>query len=202
MSQPFLKEDVLFYQRLLKSIGLYQKTLDGVWGKYTNKADAAFTEISQSIAADIGTFDTRSEANITTLLPKAQIAARQFLKIATGTGKDVRIISGTRTYAEQNQLYRQGRFGNPGQKVTNAKGGQSNHNFGIAWDIGLFKSGAYVTDDTPYIKLAQVILPQMDNLEWGGQWITFPDYPHYQLKTATHSIATIRGLFENGEAYV
>jgi peptidoglycan L-alanyl-D-glutamate endopeptidase CwlK len=201
MSQPLLKQDILFYQRFLKSIGLYKKDLDGEWGKYTNKADVQFTGMSQAIATDLGTFDVRSEMNIFTLVPKAQTAARKFLKILTDAGKDVRIISGTRTYAEQDMLYRKGRFGNPGPKVTNAKGGQSNHNFGIAWDIGLFKSGTYVTDDNPYIKLAPLVLPQIDDLEWGGNWITFPDYPHYQLKAVSDSVATIRGLFENGEVY-
>ncbi|MEO8506247.1 MAG: hypothetical protein ABI593_01300 [Betaproteobacteria bacterium] len=38
----------------------------------------------------------------------------------------------------QDAPYRQGRLGNPGPRVTNARDGQSNHNFGIAWDIGIF----------------------------------------------------------------
>lgn len=39
-----------------------------------------------------------------------------------------------RTIAEQNALYAKGRTA-PGAKVTNAKGGQSPHNFGLAVDL-------------------------------------------------------------------
>ena len=40
---------------------------------------------------------------------------------------------GTRTYEEQNALYAQGRTA-PGKIVTNARGGQGAHNFGLATD--------------------------------------------------------------------
>lgn len=53
--------------------------------------------------------------------------------------------SGLRTYEEQNALYAQGRTA-PGNKVTNAKGGFSNHNFGIAFDIGIFEGAKYLGD--------------------------------------------------------
>ena len=89
--------------------------------------------------------------------------------------------SGTRTYAEQNTLFRQGRFGNKGPRVTNARGGQSNHNYGIAWDIGLFENGKYLTDSPLYKKAAE--LGRADGLEWGGDWTSFKDQPHYQLAT-------------------
>src|SRR3954452_13135889 len=137
MSYQLLKSDVLFYQRFLKSNGFYAGKLDGVWGSTTNKADTDFLAESESIAKQFGEFDKRSESNIITLIPKAQAEARRFLKITKEANKDVRIISGTRAYAEQDILYSQGRNGNPGPIVTKATGGQSNHNFGIAWDIGI-----------------------------------------------------------------
>ena len=203
MSYQLLKADVLFYQRFLKANGFYKDILDGQWGSNTNKADAAFVAKSNSIAQQFGTFDSRSEGNIITLIPQAQIQARKFLKLGKDNNKDVRILSGTRTYAEQDALYGQGRNGKPGPKVTNAKGGQSNHNFGIAWDIGLFdKKGNYITDDEVYKSFAQIILPAMDGLEWGGDWKTFKDVPHYQLKAVSEDVATIRGLFEEGSNYV
>src|SRR5262245_52257445 len=125
MSYQLLKQDVLFYQRFLKSNGFYHDDIDGVWGSDTDAADAAFMQESEAIASQYGKFDTRSESNIITLVPKTQILARQFLSILSNLGKDVRILSGTRTYAEQDALYKRGRYGNPGPKVTNAKGGQS-----------------------------------------------------------------------------
>lgn len=202
MSYQLLKTDVLFYQRFLKANGFYTKNLNGIWNADTDAADAAFVQQSQAIAQQYGVFDARSESNIITLIPAAQILARQFLNILTGAGNDVRIISGTRTYAEQDVLYRQGRFGNAGPKITNARGGQSNHNFGLAWDIGLFENGKYITNDSKYKPLAATTLPQLSNLEWGGNWVSFKDFPHYQYKAVSQSVAQIRMLFESGNVYV
>lgn len=202
MSYQLLKADILFYQRFLKANGLYKKALDGIWGKNTDAADAAFVQQSQAIATQYGTFDARSEGNIITLAPKVQILARQFLTIVTNTGKDVRIISGTRTYAEQDALYRQGRNGNTQPKVTNARGGQSNHNFGLAWDIGLFENGKYIINDKKYIPLAKLAKNQLTNLEWGGDWVSFQDIPHFQHKAIATTVAGVRALFEEGKGYV
>ena len=201
MSYQLLKQDVLFYQRFLKANGFYKAKLDGSWGPETDAADAAFVQQSADIKQQLGDADARSESNIITLIPKAQVTARKFLTILTGLGKDVRIISGTRTYAEQDALYRQGRNGNTLQKVTNAKGGQSNHNFGIAWDIGLFENGKYITNDSKYKAIPAMVLQQMPELEWGGNWITFKDFPHYQLKAVSESVTDVRGLFESGTTY-
>ena len=69
---------------------------------------------------------------------------------------DCKIISGSRTYAEQNVIDAQGRT-TPGKIVSNAKGGQSLHNFGIAWDVGIFKNGKYLdSEQTPYKGLADL----------------------------------------------
>jgi peptidoglycan LD-endopeptidase CwlK len=202
MSYQFLKDDVLFYQRLLKSAGLYTSTLDGDWGPKTTKADNDFMAGYNSLKAQYGEFDPRSERNIITLHPKAQEEARKFLTLAQGGLFEVRIISGTRTYAEQDALYKQGRYGNPGRIVTKAKGGQSNHNFAIAWDIGLFDSKGYNVLDANYIALAKRVMPNISTLEWGGDWKSIKDNPHYQLKAVSDSTAVIRQKFENGEAYV
>lgn len=203
MSYQILKADVLFYHRFLKSNGYYAGTLDGYWGPVTGKADADFLKDSNDISAKYGTFDAHSEANIITLIPKAQIEARKFLKIGLDKKYDVRILSGTRTYAEQNLLYAHGRNGIPGPIITKAKGGQSNHNFGIAWDIGLFNVyGTYITSDKEYRFFAEAVLPKMGSLEWGGDWKSFKDYPHYQLKAVSESVTVVRNLFEKGKVYV
>jgi peptidoglycan L-alanyl-D-glutamate endopeptidase CwlK len=202
MSYQLLKQDVLFYQRFLKANELYTGALNGTWDAKTDEADALFIQQSQTITQQFGTFDARSETNIITLAPKAQTLVRQFLSILTRAGKDVHILSATRTYAEQDALYRKGRFGNTDQKVTNAKGGQSNHNFGIAWDVGLFENGKYITTDPKYKLISSIVLPQLNNLEWGGNWKTFPDFPHYQHKALSESVAQVRTLFEAGKLYV
>lgn len=199
MSMVLFEDDIIFLQRFLKSAGFYTGKIDGIWGPKTDAAVNAFEERSEQIAATLGKFDARTERNILTLHPKAQEAARIFLKKVTNAGITARIISGTRTYAEQNELYRKGRFGKPPPKVTNARGGQSNHNFGVAWDIGIFENGTYMGDSPLYKRAADVGL--IAGVEWGGNWKTFKDQPHYQLATG-NLIQVVRQNFESGQAYV
>lgn len=129
------------------------------------------------------TADPRSEKNIETLEPVVQERARLFLEQANSYLKQfglvAKIISGTRSYKEQNALYAKGRT-TPGRRVTNAPGGYSNHNFGIAFDIGLFKGGNYIEESPHYNRLGQI--GKAVGLEWGGDWRTFVDEPHFQLR--------------------
>ncbi len=199
MSFQLFEQDTLFLQRFLKSAGFYGAELDGIYGKKTDAALNAFEARTVEIAETLSKFDARSERNITSLHPMAQQAARIFLKKVRDAGFDARIISGTRTYAEQDALYRQGRFGSPKPIVTHAKGGQSNHNFGIAWDIGIFQDGLYLGESSLYDKAAEVGLS--NELEWGGHWKKFKDRPHYQLATGL-ILANVRDKFEEGQAIV
>lgn len=82
--------------------------------------------------------DERSERTIATLQPEVRPFARALVLKAAGVGITIKVISGLRSYEEQNNLYAQGRS-RPGRIVTNARGGYSNHNFGIAFDVGVFE---------------------------------------------------------------
>lgn len=144
-------------------------------------------------------FDERTERNIATLLPPAQKLARRFMTDATLAmlrhDIEPRIISGTRTYAEQDALYAKGRTA-PGSKVTNARGGFSNHNFGIAFDIGLFKGGKYLAESPHYATLGPV--GESVGLKWGGRWKGFPDQPHYEYDTG-FTLAEMRERVKAGK---
>jgi len=66
--------------------------------------------------------------------------------------------------------------------VTNARAGYSNHNFGIAFDIGVFEGSAYLAESVKYKAVGAL---GMDlGLEWGGSWKTIVDQPHFQLRPA------------------
>jgi peptidoglycan L-alanyl-D-glutamate endopeptidase CwlK len=206
MSHQLFGDDVRFHQRILKGAGLYAGEIDAVWGPQTDAADQAFDAQYVAIRQELGEFDARSEGAIHTLLPQVQREARRFLARAQRglSGLTVRILSGTRTYAEQDRLFAQGRNGNAGPIVTNARGGQSNHNFGIAWDIGLFDGGRYLTGATAaeqqaYRDVARIA--KGDALEWGGDWTSFKDPPHYQIKTNL-TLAQVQQRFEAGQAVV
>lgn len=202
MSYQLSKSDILFHQRFLRASGLYKDKLDGLWGKNTEDSDNQFTIESKKIQGIYGTFDVRTENAIKSLVLPAQVLAREFMisaKNAITFG--VKILSGNRTYAEQDVIYAQGRT-IAGIKVTKARGGESNHNFGIAWDIGIFIDGKYVDkDDRPYIELAHKVMPKFMSLEWGGDWHSIHDNPHYNLKTTSDRIEIIRNRFEKGELY-
>ena len=198
MSERLFGEDVVYHQRFLKSAEFYDGKIDGIWGSKTDAAYNAFLEASDKTAAELGRFDHRTERNLELLQLPAQHAARLFMSVVTKSGIEARIISGTRSYEEQNALFRQGRFGNPGPRVTGARGGQSWHNFGIAWDIGVFEGGEYMTTPEPYERAAKVGMNEA--LTWGGDWKSFQDRPHYQLALPL-KISEIRSRFEAGEPY-
>ena len=123
--------------------------------------------------------DDRSEKAIATLLPQVQPYARALVKKAAQHGITIKVIAGLRTYEEQNELFAQGRT-KPGRIVTNARGGFSNHNFGIAFDVGVFEGASYL-DESPKYKAVGALGMDL-GLEWGGNWKTFLDEPHFQLR--------------------
>ncbi len=130
---------------------------------------------------DIAPVDPRSEKVIATLLSQVKPFARALVQKAALNGISIKIIGGFRTYAEQDALYAQGRT-SPGPIVTNAKGGYSNHNFGIAFDVGVFEREKYL-GDSPKYKAVGVLGTEL-GLEWGGNWKGIVDQPHFQLRPA------------------
>jgi peptidoglycan L-alanyl-D-glutamate endopeptidase CwlK len=99
-----------------------------------------------------------------------------------------------RTFKEQDALYAQGRsnlFDSKGKRlgiVTNAKGGQSIHNYGLALDIVLIIDGKVaswdVTKDLDGDKTSdwmEVVKIFKDaGWTWGGDWKSFKDAPHLE----------------------
>jgi len=143
------------------------------------KAIVAPTQAGTPAAPEITGVDSRSEKNILTLQPEVRPLARALVHKAALAGIKIKIISGFRSYEEQDALYAQGRTA-PGNIVTNARGGYSNHNFGIAFDVGVFEGNKYL-DDSPKYKAAGVLGMDL-GLEWGGSWKTIVDQPHFQLR--------------------
>lgn len=134
------------------------------------------------------------------------------------TGKAIcRFAYTLRTFAEQDALYAQGRTA-PGKVITNAKGGQSYHNYGLAIDIvllkdtngdGTFETASWETDvdfDGDGKSDWQEIVGIFNRYGWvwGGDW-KFTDKPHFE-KSFGYSIATLQDLYTrkifNSEGYV
>ena len=138
--------------------------------------------------------DERSARNLGTLDVKARERFAQFYGLANATaatfGCSYILIGGNRTWEEQDALYAQGRSA-PGERVTQAKAGQSNHNFGIAGDFGVFQGKSYLDGGTATQKaLASKVHKACSmhatacGLEWGGSWKSIVDQPHYEIVTS------------------
>jgi peptidoglycan L-alanyl-D-glutamate endopeptidase CwlK len=109
----------------------------------------------------------------------AAYAARHLTGIAEA-GIPARITWAYRDYATQDDMFAKGRT-KPGARVTNARGGESWHNFRLAYDIAVFDSrGRYVTDgsDPRYLRVGEI--GESLGVEWGGRWKA-PDVSHFQL---------------------
>jgi len=160
---------------------------DGDFGKKSKAAlDALISSADAPVAAPTSPvviggaeFDERTERNLATLHPKALPKFWEFMRLLITEMNDFlvvpKIISGTRTYAEQDALFAKR------PQVTKARGGYSNHNFGIAIDIGLFKNGKYLEDSPLYAACGGI--GKSIGLEWGGDWKSIKDEPHFEIKT-------------------
>ena len=120
------------------------------------------------------------------LHPKLTRKIEQLLITAQSEGLNVFLFEGLRTNERQQELY------DSGSGVTNAKAGQSFHNYGLAADL-VFRDdegNASWSMEHDWQRLGQ--LGENLGLKWGG---SFHDYGHFRLNTEM-SIHEIQMLFE------
>lgn len=100
---------------------------------------------------------------------------------------DIRITQGYRTKKQQDALYEQGRS-QAGDVVTNARGGESMHNYGLAIDFVQMIDGDISYDleydgnnsgKSDWREVAAV--GKALGFEWGGDWKRFVDHPHFEM---------------------
>jgi peptidoglycan L-alanyl-D-glutamate endopeptidase CwlK len=113
------------------------------------------------------------------LLPQVKEKAEEFLEACKAHGIDVLVTFTYRTWKEQDELYAQGRT-KPGKIVTNAKGGQSIHQFRRAFDVCPLKDGKPDWDAPEMTWKVLGAIGTSIGLEWGGGWRKFVDLPHFQ----------------------
>ena len=128
---------------------------------------------------------------------------KEYLEINSKLPKNVRLRFAytLRTDQEQNELYAIGRT-KAGKIVTNAKGGQSIHNYGLAFDIvilydkdnnGTFETASWDLDKNFYLVVNYF---KSKGWEWGGDFKKFKDYPHFQLKKPNGKSYTWQELYD------
>jgi peptidoglycan LD-endopeptidase CwlK len=138
-------------------------------------------------------FETESNQNPsvsfpTELHPIVKERSNQLIQQSATKGIVIVVTDGFRSAEDQDRLYEKGRT-TDGKIVTNAKGGESYHNFGLAIDFALKTSSGNVVWDIQYdgnkngkadwaevVKMAKAL-----GFEWGGDWAQFKDYPHLQM---------------------
>lgn len=139
----------------------------------------------------------KSNAKLVGLNPVVAAATSVLIERCYSKGVPILITQGLRSIDYQNGLYAQGRS-KPGSIVTNAKGGFSFHNFGLAvdfvilnpdgktvsWDVkrDLDKDGQ--KDWWEVVEIAEAI-----GFEAGARWTKFLDMPHFQM---TFGLSTAR----------
>jgi peptidoglycan L-alanyl-D-glutamate endopeptidase CwlK len=195
--------DVANWQRFLISKG-YKIEADGDFGPNTEKATRAWQSANGLSSDGIVGPDSYKKAlevgpkTLASPVPKKIVTTRPalielsrvhpvlaqraqgILDLAASEGYGLIVTQGLRTFAEQDALFSKGRRGIKGErKVTNARGGQSYHNFGLATDFAFLVNGKISWDEKLYKNIGR--WAEAVGLEWGGNW-KFVDLPHVQLK--------------------
>lgn len=116
--------------------------------------------------------------NINDLHPIIKKMAEDMVKKLSDQGINIIITSTYRDNESQNELYSHGRT-KPGMKITNAKGGQSFHNYRVAFDVVPVVNNKAVWNDTKlWNKIGKVGIEC--GLFWGKNWKSFSECPHFQ----------------------
>lgn len=150
--------------------------------------------------------DKITESRINLLHPKVRDEVTKIINEANAIltqHSQVRIVQGLRTIEEQDGLYALGRT-KPGKRVTNAKGGSSFHNYGLAIDFCLLIDGKEISwdmakdyDEDKKADWTEVVeIFKKYGWEWGGNWSSIKDYPHFQ-KTFGNSWQTLLDRYKN-----
>ncbi|RFZ76770.1 hypothetical protein DS742_22000 [Lacrimispora amygdalina] len=139
--------------------------------------------------------------DITLCHPRLQVLAAKLIEECSKQGLKIAIGETYRTVAEQDSLYAQGRT-KPGNKVTNAPGStySSYYQWGTAFDISRNDGqGAYNEAGNFFGRVGEIGVSI--GLEWGGNWKSPVDKPHFQLPDWGSSTSGIKKVYANPEEF-
>jgi len=170
-----------------------RKSLVGKVSSTLDEIDRLLKEVHQELEKkkNEGTWDPITNDRISQL----QGPATKFINQAESELEiKLRVTQGLRTFAEQDDLYAKGRTA-PGKIVTNAKGGQSYHNYGLAVDVVEIRNGQAIWDKN-WSTISKIGI--RNGFEWGGNFKSIPDNPHFQM-TLGYSIPELLNLHNAGK---
>lgn len=161
------------------------------------------------MAVALSSLLSKSTAALNGVNPRTKEYALEVVRRAYEKGIYVQITSGLRSFTEQAKLYGQGRatyiyngvnYGNPkAAKVTQAEPGESIHNFGLAVDFALVTAAGSIHWDITRDMNADKVqdwwqvgqIGKQLGFQWGGDWKSFPDYPHLDFQKG-YTLAQLR----------
>lgn len=117
--------------------------------------------------------------DIELLADPVKLRVKLFLAECTRQGIDLIVTSTYRDYESQDALYAQGRT-TPGNIVTNAKAGDSFHNYRCAVDVVPLVKGKPVWDTSDPIWNQVASIGKSVGLDWAGEWKSFKETCHFQ----------------------
>lgn len=123
------------------------------------------------------------------LHPNLKPLCKALLRQGEEEGIHLLITCTYRSPAEQERLWESGRT-KPGKRVTNARAGQSKHNYelngkpaSLAFDIAIRGESGQLIWDTMHPCWRRVgEIGKSLGLVWGGDFKKLRDYPHFELK--------------------
>jgi peptidoglycan L-alanyl-D-glutamate endopeptidase CwlK len=113
------------------------------------------------------------------LIPPAKERVERFLSLCKDNDIDLLVTSTYRDNESQQALYEQGRT-TAGKVVTNAKAGDSWHNWRCAVDVVPMVNGKPNWDGLHPVWDKIGTLGEQAGLEWAGRWRTFKELAHFQ----------------------
>ena len=116
---------------------------------------------------------TRAEAFFAACAADPELRAQGITVMATSTYRD---------FEAQSAIYARGRTA-PGKVVTNARAGDSWHNWRCAFDVLPLRCGKPVWGTTGADRVVWQRLGEIGEtcgLEWAGRWTTFREMAHFQ----------------------
>lgn len=137
----------------------------------------------------------------TQLHPRLQSKIKELILKSAKEGLLIGIGECVRTVEEQDALYAQGRT-EPGNIVTNAKGStySSMHQWGIAFDFYRNDGQGLYNDSDAFFRQVGKIGKSI-GLEWGGDWTSPVDKPHFQLPDWGSTPAKLKAMYGTPEKF-
>ena len=117
--------------------------------------------------------------NLDDLIAPAKERVERFIALCKDNGIDLLVTSTYRDNESQQALYEQGRT-TAGKVVTNAKAGDSWHNWRCAVDVVPMVNGKPDWDGSHPVWAKVGELGKKAGLEWAGEWRTFKELAHFQ----------------------